>query len=400
MAWAVAFSVIFGIGAVIPAVWSIVGLIRGNTRFWPAVVGVGWAVVLMVITFIGIGTKWGDCDSDSATSDSIACVDKKGNASKCVPDIWAHECHRSSRGFGPTCGDTPSACPSTKGAGLCPAGHTPVYPFCEPIERDAAVKQPAATWSDLSFLAAGLWLLWFFQFFKGPGFAGSPTSGGFSGSINLSIRDNPMVEIGWLSIAYCLIVIFMGPPSMWYHASIRDLGGWFDTMSVVFLLAFNAAYVFHALVLGMWNKARGSLRTVTVLAIWGGLCLLFGVISAFCSNQRTIAYVVTGGSWLVLEIIYVCVGRWADGVVFRRTWWLFIVNLVVFGGTMFLWSEFNPDLGRMLGIITYADCQDREGFPGHAVFHILASFGTITTFLSFASEKNVVVEDQERRQKK
>jgi hypothetical protein len=56
---------------------------------------------------------------------------------------------------------------------------------------------------------------------------------------------------------------------------------------------------------------------------------------------------------------------------------------------MFLWSEFNPDLGRKLGIISYQDCQSREAIPGHAFFHILASFSTVITFISFASEKNV-----------
>jgi hypothetical protein len=387
MGWTIAFCVIFGTAALVPAVLSIVGVIRGNRRLWPAVLGTAFAVLLMVVTFAQIATSWGGCGSTSATSDSIACVDGRGAASDCHPDLWAHECHHSSHGFGPTCGKAASACAIGTAAGpLCPAGHTPVYPFCEPIQPNAAVKQPWATWSDLSFVASGLWLLWFLQFFVGPDFLGSPPGGSFAARLGY---ETPMAEIGWLSVVYGFIVIFMGPPSMWFHASIRDWGGWFDSMSVVFWLSFGAAYVLHGLVCGLWGKARGVSRTLIVLGIWLGLCLVLGVIGAICADLRTVGYFVSGGSWLILEIVYLIVGLVSSRVVYRRGWWLFAINAGLLLGTMILWAEFNPDLGRELGFISYADCQHREGFPGHAVFHILASFATITTFLSFASERKV-----------
>ena len=62
--------------------------------------------------------------------------------------------------------------------------------------------------------------------------------------------------------------------------------------------------------------------------------------------------------------------------------WLFVINLGLLGGTMGLWVAFND------GVVK-TSCIDRQDFPGHAVFHILASLSTMLTFASFASERDV-----------
>jgi hypothetical protein len=364
MAFTVILIVVFGVAAVIPAVWSIVGLIQGNKNFWPGVLGAGWALGLLLVTIIGIATNWGGCSSSSKTSDgSVTCVHRE-NASDCKPDVWALECGRTSPG-----------CTSIPKHAFCPTGQKPVFVFCEEIQ-EGSVKQPWATWSDLAFVAAGLWLLWFFHYFGTPG----TTSWG-STFVSMT-ADNPMITIGWLSVSYGLIVIFMGPPSQWFHASMKEWGGWFDSMSVVSWLMFNAVYVFYLLAFAMWGRGRGIARPIAVLCIWGGLMILFGVI-AMNPDARLYLYFASGGPWGVLEVIYVFVAAYASGVLYRRTWWLFVINLSLLAVTMTIWIFFND------GIVPPSWCQAGESFPGHAVFHILASFSTILTFASFASEQRV-----------
>ncbi len=282
---------------------------------------------------------------------------------QCEPDIWLEQCHQTVPGCGPRANIL-----IPKGA-FCPSGHqwVAVFPFCEPIQ-DGKIKQPWATWSDLSFVAAGLWLLWFFQFF-GP-----------SQRLFANPEDNPMSSITVLSVAYCFIVIFMGPPSMWYHASMKQWGGWFDTMSVVAWLTFNAIYVIYALVASMWGRGRTFWRTVVVLGGWG-LIVVFGIIAWVNKNAHLYLYFASGGPWGIAEVIYVFMAAFASNVQYRRTWFLFVINLILLAATMTLWIFFND------GVVKEA-CVGRSGFPGHALFHIMASFSTMLTFFSFASERS------------
>jgi len=357
--WTIFFIFFFTIAALVPALWSIGGLIRGNRGFWPGVVGVGWAVVLMVVTIVGIATKWGGCSSGSATSaDAITCYNGTA-ASGCKPDVWKVECGRSSPG-----------CAAILPGAFCPKGQKPVFVFCEPFQS-GGVKQPWATWSDLSFIAAGLWLLWFLQYFAVPG------------TLRLdSAIDNPMITIGWLSVTYGMIVIFMGPPSQWFHASIKEWAGWFDSMSVVIWLTFNAVYVWYMIIAAMWGRGRGIARPITVLCFWLGLGITFGAIGAKFPDARLIFYFISGGLWGVAEVVYASVAASANGVTYRRTWWLFVINVSVLAVTMGIWIFFND------GIVK-TGCIGRQDIPGHAFFHILASFSTMLTFLSFASERRV-----------
>src|SRR6185436_18716703 len=270
--------IFFGIGAIIPIVWSIIGLAQGNSMFWPGVFGSVWAVGLLVVTFIGIGTNWGGCPPGSATASAIPV-----NA-------------------------------------YCPTGQLTVFPFCEQIQK-GPVKQPWATWSDLSFVAAGLWLFWFLSFSQASETtraAGNPPT------------DNPMQMIGVLSVVYCMVVVFMGPPSQWYHASMKEWAGWFDSMSVVIWLTFNAVYVSYMLFATMWGNGRRTERTILVMVIW---LVIVGICGAIATNPdaRTPLYFVGGVPWGLAELIYVICSYACNGVRYRRDWWWILINVLILG---------------------------------------------------------------------
>jgi hypothetical protein len=363
MGWTVFFIVFFGIAAIIPAVWSIVGLLQGNTRFWPGALGAVWALGLLLVTFVGIATNWGGCPVTDGTSSEGAIRCFAGDtATDCKPDVWKLECRQA------------PGCTGIRAGSFCPPGQRPVFAFCEPI-HEGGVKQPWATWSDLSFIAAGLWLLWFFHYFGDPG---QTTFGSMFVSMT---ADNPMITRGWLSVTYGLIVIFMGPPSQWFHASMKEWGGWFDSMSVVTWLMFNAVYVIYMLVAAMWGKGRGLQRTIVILAVWGSLVAVCGFIALVEPSARLFLYFAGGVPWGIAEVIYIFVAL-KQNVSYRRTWWLFVTNLILLAVTMSIWIVFND------AIVT-TGCISRQDVPGHAIFHILASFSTILTFSSFASEQRV-----------
>src|SRR5687767_12526185 len=267
MGWTIFFIVTFSILSLIPLVWSIVNLKRW-TYAPVAMIGITFALFLLFGTF-GLMSWASRCPSPNqptgTSPGTITCVPAPSGTSPCQPDVWRVECQR--RLIGPGC-PTPSASATPLPAGTyCARGQTPVFEFCERLQP-GAIKQPWATWSDLSFVAAGLWLFWLFQYFDRIG--ASDRRGQLIVPAN---ADNPMVIIGALSITYGLIVIFMGPPSMWYHSWLKEWAGWFDAMSVVIWLFFNAAYVWVTICGPMWGKLRGIGRPITVLCIWGGFLL-------------------------------------------------------------------------------------------------------------------------------
>ena len=378
MALAVVFILLFGSAAAVPAVWSIVGLARGNRNMWPCVAGTAFAVLLLGFTLVEIFTNWGGCPvpaRDTGTSEgAVQCYQNvRGTWTKqCEPDVWLEECRQPLA----ACVVDPKNSRNNiliPAGGHCPAGPQwkTVYSFCEPIQT-GGVKQPWATWSDLSFVAAGLWLLWFFQYF------------GIWPALFANPNDNPMSSITLLSVAYCFIVIFMGPPSMWYHASMKQWGGWFDTMSVVAWLGFNAVYVIYLLFFTMWGRGRNAWQLGMVFGIWALIMVVFGIIAAVNTDAHLYLYFATGGPWGIAEVVYVFVAAFASGVQYRRTWFLFVANLILLAATMTLWIFFND------GVVKEA-CAGRAGFPGHALFHIMASISTMLTFFSFASERSTSV---------
>src|SRR4029079_11174532 len=129
--------------------------------------------------------------------------------------------------------------------------------------------------------------------------------------------DNPMIQVGWLTIMYGRIVIFMGPPSMWFHASMKEWAGWFDSMSVVAWLFFNACYVWHAICAAMWGKGRGVSRTTTILCMWLCCVVAMGIIGWFFPHARLAFYFISGGSWGLGELLYLILGLACSGVTYR-----------------------------------------------------------------------------------
>lgn len=89
--------------------------------------------------------------------------------------------------------------------------------FCE-AARDALVKQPANTFSNLGFVIAGLAAAW-----------------------HVSRRGSGTMSAS-LGTAYAVLVVLLGPGSAAMHASQSVLGGHLDVYSMYLLASFVMAY--------------------------------------------------------------------------------------------------------------------------------------------------------------
>jgi hypothetical protein len=95
--------------------------------------------------------------------------------------------------------------------------------FCEKT-HDGLVKQPANTWSNLMFIFGGL--LSALVIYKG----------------KFESSDSPIFNQFFYGIFFCNFFVLLGPGSMAMHASMTNIGGFFDMLSMYLICSFTFAY--------------------------------------------------------------------------------------------------------------------------------------------------------------
>lgn len=226
---------------------------------------------------------------------------------------------------------------------------------CEALLSGARkIKQPVNTWSDLGFVAAGL--LVFFMI-------GADRLSGISAA-------NPLRESGFYSIVYGLLVIYLGPGSMFYHASIKKWGGWLDNMSMVLWTAFLIMYVF----------ARGIPMSESVAAIIFLVIVVFsGAIIWFVEGSGKFIFGGMVAVWGVLEIVILIAQATGNSVMglHRSEWGWLVLAAAAFGLAIFIWLRSND--GQPW-------CFPNSWAQGHAAWHLLSAVSAFSIFLYLRSE--------------
>ena len=129
--------------------------------------------------------------------------------------------------------------------------------YCEPI-RDRLVAQPIATYSNLGFVAAGLFVLW--ATLRRPPIASpAPTRRGAS---------NPFTQNTTYFLIYGLALTTLGFFSFFYHASLTKLGDSLDLMGMYLITAFLTLYNLNRV-----RPLRAAAFIVTYFAIIAALAL-------------------------------------------------------------------------------------------------------------------------------
>ena len=215
--------------------------------------------------------------------------------------------------------------------------------YCEKLNR-SGIKQPANTWSNVGPILVGLTVLIYVA--------------GFS-----TLRsDNPMTSDLMYQNLYGGLVVFLGPGSMYFHASMTRFGGWLDTLSmslyIVFMVVYNVVRLFDASRSVFW-------------LIYISLNVLFAILGWFLEGAGT----VTFGIMLVCAIITEVIVHLTK-IVRRRLLWL-LVGLGIFAVAFLIWWLSHTD-GPL--------CSPDSALQGHGVWHILCGLAAGCFFLYFRTE--------------
>jgi len=226
--------------------------------------------------------------------------------------------------------------------------------FCEGYE-DGWIKQPIAVWSDLAFMAAGLAIV----LIAGTGSAAP---------------SNPMSDSGSaIPLVYALAVIFMGPGSMFFHASMKKWGGWCDNMSIIIWAAFSFSYTLARL---FQHWFGWPLWTLWILA--GIIIGAAGLITAIWPGTHRWSQIITGGAFFLVELVLM-IAIWSGSPPgFERSTGWFLAVLGAFAAAFACWMP--------SGAVWKAWCDHDSPVQGHGFWHLLAAIGTLLVYCYFASE--------------
>ncbi len=221
--------------------------------------------------------------------------------------------------------------------------------YCEQL-RSGAIKQPANTFSDLGFVIVGMILL------------------AIAGRENGRARPrnpNPMNTGSWVACLFGLVVIFLGPGSMMFHASMTAWGGFFDSTSMYLLLAFLIGY----------DLLQAMQRMAPWLCWLGGIVALavFMGLAAVWPEQATLLF-----GFMVILTLSIEVPIWCGAWGVKRSW----LPLGLFIGT-FLTSLLIWVLSKTGGPL----CNPESILlQGHAWWHLGSAAAMVFLFWYLRSE--------------
>jgi hypothetical protein len=212
---------------------------------------------------------------------------------------------------------------------------------CEAIDA-APVRQPVNAWSNLAFVAVGLWVL-----------AGRRTG----------LPDNRMTTGPVYRRTYGGLAVLVGLGSFLFHASVTDWGAWADLVPIGLLFAFLAVYD-AARLLGRdtgWFVSR-------YLAVAGAVVVAFGVVGQGNGNFVLAALAVAVGA---LEVMLA-----RDRSRRLPHGWLWAsLALYVGGGALWVLSGSGGPWCRPDGVV-----------QGHALWHLAAAGAVALLYRYLAGE--------------
>ena len=221
--------------------------------------------------------------------------------------------------------------------------------FCE-AARDALIKQPANTWSNLGFIAAGL-------------VAAAQLRGG-----RFAHRRNALTRGGPLPVLFCGLAVLLGPGSMAMHASETTIGGYFDMLSMYLIVALINSY------------AAGRLLRAPVWGTVGLFLLVLGVCHVFHFSDRT--YPVVGFAGNFIFAVFVVLGaplEVANKLVHRARigigWG--VASLLTMAVALAIWTT---------GRDAHPWCRPHSLLQAHALWHLLNALAVYLLFRFYVSE--------------
>ncbi|KNX39313.1 ceramidase domain-containing protein [Luteipulveratus halotolerans] len=216
--------------------------------------------------------------------------------------------------------------------------------FCE-AARDAVIRQPANTASNLGFVVAGLLIAY-----------------------DVGRRARSLSRPALLAGYGCLVVL-LGPGSMAMHATESATGGLLDLTSMYLVAGYAAAYALTRLVgLGTAGFSVAFVASVTLAEVFGGLEVHVPVVG----HPGNLAFAVLLVAAVVMELVLR--RRSARPAGARHAVAAVASMLVAFG----IWNISRSD-GPW--------CSPQSWLQGHAVWHLLGAVAAYELYRYYASER-------------
>jgi hypothetical protein len=231
--------------------------------------------------------------------------------------------------------------------------------YCERVGT-GMIKQPSGTWSSLAFCFVGLAILGHFWSERKEGCVAG--------------RNNPMMKGSFFAGFYGVVIVLMGPGAMAFHATMTQVGGWLDLVSMVLFASFIVAYDVARLIRklsGMADWAEVLIFALTYAALAVGLSAWLWIEKekkdgGAATTIFILSGVLAGVIDMTLILTALCRNRlslWAGGR-------LFVLALIPW-----LFSQ------GVFGI-----CDPDALFQWHAVWHLVAALFAGWIYLYFRTE--------------
>ena len=217
--------------------------------------------------------------------------------------------------------------------------------FCE-AARDWVVAQPANTFSNVGFVAAGLLIAWH---------AGN--------------RDNLGTTLSahrHLATAMACLVVLLGPGSAAMHATQSAAGGHLDMLSMYLIAAFAAAYA------AMRWLGAGVATFVATFAAGVAFCELVGAWGGVIPVVMSSGNAAFGLLLIVATVLEVLIMR--SGAVRARRGFAY-ASLAALCTAFVIWNVTKAWL-----------CDPHSLVQGHAIWHLLGAAAAYLLYRYYASE--------------
>jgi hypothetical protein len=176
---------------------------------------------------------------------------------------------------------------------------------------------------------------------------------------------NPMTLGGFYPVLFGVIVVFMGPGSMFFHGSMTDWGGFLDFFSIMLFAGFA----------GLYNISRMWLWASSIpvfLAIFLGSMALLAVLYLALPLDSIVYYLITAGIAIVTEVF-----TWTPWNRVKRNVWGSVAFLALFAIALVIWQLSKTD-GPL--------CRP-QGFQGHGIWHLTVAMGIAAFYMSLRTER-------------
>ncbi len=230
--------------------------------------------------------------------------------------------------------------------------------FCEGYEIASWVQQPISMWSNLAFIAAGFMIV-----------------------LILGTRPAPAPNMmadrsAFIPLAYVLVLMLMGPGSMFFHGSMKIWGGWFDNMTIIFWAGLGLSYTVTRLLM-VWFGASKNILWL----IWLLICLVVGVVTALDETASRTTQIVVAGLWFIVELLVMIAAWLGHPPGFQRGTGWFVAMIVAF---VFAFGVWIPS-----GAVVRVWCDPLSPIQGHGFWHLFAAIGGLLAYCYLASEEHV-----------